>query len=153
MLKHQVGKENNREGRIPPTDTDLDVVAVGGVFEVVNGAHHIQGHVTDVVGVVFCLLGRTCHYHVGISDGLNLQVITNWQCEQQSKAPHLVQCRAEKAMYLEDAVLLAERVKQCVHGVEHGHHLHRGDVAADAGESNNVTEKNGHIWEHLGGKR
>lgn len=54
--------------------------------------------------------------------------------------------------HLEYTVLLTERVKQRVHGVEHGHHLHRGDMAANAGESHNVAEKNGHIWEHLGGK-
>lgn len=54
---------------------------------------------------------------------------------------------------LEDAVLLAERVEQRVHGVEHGDNLHRGDVAANAGEAHDVTEKNGHIWEHLRGWR
>lgn len=57
----------------------------------------------------------------------------------------------EKQSDLEDAVLLAERVEQCVHGVEHGDHLHRSDVAANASEAHNVTEKNGDVWEHLGG--
>lgn len=57
----------------------------------------------------------------------------------------------EKQSDLEDAVLLAERVEQRVHGVEHGDHLHRGDVAANASEAHNVTEKNGDIWEHLEG--
>lgn len=54
--------------------------------------------------------------------------------------------------HLEDAVLLAERVKQRVHGVEHGDHLHGSDVAADAGESDDVAEQDGHVWENLGGK-
>lgn len=59
----------------------------------------------------------------------------------------------EKQSDLEDAVLLAERVEQRVHGVEHGDHLHRGDVAANASEAHNITEQNGDIWEHLGGWR
>lgn len=46
-------------------------------------------------------------------------------------------------------MLLAERVKQCVHGVEHGDHLHWSDVAANASKSHYITEENGHIWEHL----
>lgn len=50
---------------------------------------------------------------------------------------------------LEDAVLLAERVKQRVHGVEHGDHLHWSDVAADASKSHHVAEEDSHIWEHL----
>lgn len=50
-------------------------------------------------------------------------------------------------------MLLAESVKQCVHGVEHGDHLHRSDVAANASKSNHIAEKDGHIWEHLGEKR
>lgn len=62
---------------IPPTNTDLYVVAVRGVFEVVDGAHHVQGHVADVVGVVFCLLRCTCNHHVGVSDGLDLREVRN----------------------------------------------------------------------------
>ena len=51
--------------------------------------------------------------------------------------------------HLEDAVLLTERVEQRVHGVQHGHHLHGRDVAADASESLHVAEQDGHIGEHL----
>lgn len=58
---------------ILPTDTDLYVVAIRGVFEVVYGAHHVQGHVADVVSVVFCLLRSSGDHHVGISNGLNLE--------------------------------------------------------------------------------
>lgn len=54
---------------------------------------------------------------------------------------------------LEDAVLLAEGVKQRVHGVEHGDHLHWGDVATNASKSHYITEENSYIWEHLGGVR
>ena len=50
---------------------------------------------------------------------------------------------------LEDSVLLAERVEQRIHGVEHGDHLHRSDVAANASKSHHVAEEDGHIWEHL----
>lgn len=53
---------------------------------------------------------------------------------------------------LEDAVLLAERVKQRVHGVQHGDNLHWCDVAANASESDNVAKENGNIWEHLAEK-
>lgn len=56
----------------------------------------------------------------------------------------------EEDANLEDAVLFAERVKQRVHGVEHGDHLHRRDVAANASKSHDIAEKNGHIREHLG---
>ena len=51
--------------------------------------------------------------------------------------------------HLEDAVLLAEGVEQRVHGVQHGHHLHGGDVAADARESHHVAEQDGDVGEHL----
>lgn len=60
---------------ILPTDTDLYVVAIRGVFEVVYGAHHVQGHVTDVMSVVFCLLRSSGDHHVGISNGLNLREV------------------------------------------------------------------------------
>lgn len=60
---------------ILPTDTDLYVVAIRGVFEVVYGAHHVQGHVTDVMSVVFRLLRSSCDHHVGISNGLNLREV------------------------------------------------------------------------------
>lgn len=58
---------------VPPTNTDLYVVAVGRVFQVVYGAHHVQGHVTDVMSVILCLLWSPGYNHVGISNGLNLE--------------------------------------------------------------------------------
>lgn len=72
---------------------------------------------------------------------------------RHSSSPTDLMNKQEIRADLEDAVLLAQRVEQRVHGVEHGDHLHRGDVAANAGEAHNVAEKNGHIWEHLGGQK
>lgn len=46
-------------------------------------------------------------------------------------------------------MLLAERVKEGVHGVEHGHHLHGCDVAADSCEAHHITKQDSHVWEHL----
>lgn len=56
----------------------------------------------------------------------------------------------ENLANLKDTMLLTECVKQCVHGVEHGDHLHWSDVAANASKSHDITEKNGYVWEHLG---
>lgn len=39
----------------------------------VYGAHHVQGHVADVVSVVLCLLWGPGYHHVGISNGLDLE--------------------------------------------------------------------------------
>lgn len=134
----------------PPTNTDLYVVAVGRVFEVVYGAHHVQSHVADVMSMIFCLLRSPRYHHVGISNGLNLGGGANVGLQHHHFHMYLIKM-GEKQSDLEDAVLLAERVEQRVHGVEHGDHLHRGDVAANASEAHNVTEKNGDIWEHLEG--
>lgn len=58
------------------TNTNLNVIPIGGVFEVVNGAHHVQGHVTDVMCMIFCLLWCSSNNHVGISNSLYLQRVT-----------------------------------------------------------------------------
>lgn len=58
---------------VAPTDADLYVVPVGGVFEVVYGAHHVQSHVADVMSVIFRLLRSPRYHHVGIPDGLHLE--------------------------------------------------------------------------------
>lgn len=57
----------------PHTDTNLYVVAIGGIFKMIDGAHHVQSHVTNVMSVIFCLLWSSSHHHVGISNGFNLQ--------------------------------------------------------------------------------
>lgn len=54
------------------TDSDLDVVSSGGVFEVVDGAQHVQGHVADVVRVKGRLVGNARHHHVGVANRLHL---------------------------------------------------------------------------------
>lgn len=46
-------------------------------------------------------------------------------------------------------MLFAERVEERVHGVEHGHHLHGGDVAADPCKAHHIAEEDRNIWEHL----
>lgn len=135
-----------------PTDANLYVVAVRGVFQVVYGAHHVQGHVADVVSMVLCLLWSPGYHHVGISNGLDLEGDGE---EQLLHCGHLwikcIRAGGGGGMHsnLEDAVLLAERVEQRIHGVEHGDHLHRSDVAANASKSHHVAEEDGHIWEHL----
>lgn len=138
----------------PPTNTDLDVVAIGGVFEVVDGAHHVQRHVTDVVSVILGLLRSPGDHHVGVPDRLHLQRAREGgegAAVRRQHSPIEVHERQRRARTdLEDAVLLAERVEQRVHGVEHGHHLHRSDVAADASESHHVAEQDGHVRENLG---
>lgn len=63
------------------THSDLDVVPVGWVLQVVDGPHHIQRHVTDVVGVVFGLLWCPSNHHVGVANGFHLrrnQRRANW---------------------------------------------------------------------------
>lgn len=135
-----------------PTDANLYVVAVRGVFQVVYGAHHVQGHVADVVSMVLCLLWSPGYHHVGISNGLDLEGDGE---EQLLHCGHLwikcIRAGGGGGMHsnLEDSVLLAERVEQRIHGVEHGDHLHRSDVAANASKSHHVAEEDGHIWEHL----
>lgn len=54
------------------TDSDLDVVSSGGVFKVVDGAQHVQGHVADVVRVKGRLVGNARHHHVGVANRLHL---------------------------------------------------------------------------------
>lgn len=54
------------------TDSDLDVISSGRVFEVVNGAQHVQGHVADMVCMKGGLVGNACHHHVGITNRLHL---------------------------------------------------------------------------------
>lgn len=54
------------------TDSDLDVISGGGVFKVVNGAQHVQGHVADMVRVKGCLVGHARHHHVGVTNCLHL---------------------------------------------------------------------------------
>lgn len=56
----------------PLTDSDLDVVSCRRVFEMVDGAQHVQSHVADVVCMEGGLIGNACHHHVGISDRLHL---------------------------------------------------------------------------------
>lgn len=63
----------NRSTRVLPTNTNLYVVAVRGVFQVIYGTHHIQGHITDVMSMILCLLRSPCDHHVGISNSLNLE--------------------------------------------------------------------------------
>lgn len=46
-------------------------------------------------------------------------------------------------------MLLTQFVELRVHGVQHGHHLHRRDAAADGGEADDVAEEDGHALEHL----
>lgn len=65
-------RQVNRPTCILPTDANLYVVAIRGVFKVVDGAHHVQGHVTNVMSVIFCLLWSPGYHHVGISNSLNL---------------------------------------------------------------------------------
>lgn len=60
-------------GSSPPTNTDLYVVSIGRVLQVVYGAHHVQGHVTDVMSVILCLLWSPGDHHVGVSNGFNLE--------------------------------------------------------------------------------
>ena len=55
------------------THSDLYVIAVGRVFQVVDGAHHVQSHVTDVVGVELGLLRGPGYHHISITNGLNLK--------------------------------------------------------------------------------
>lgn len=138
---------------LPPTNTDLYVVAVGRVFEVVYGAHHVQSHVADVMSMIFGLLRSPRYHHVGISNGLNLGVGVEQMLGSSIIVSICISLKWGRSSDLEDTVLLAERVEERVHGVEHGDHLHRGDVAANASEAHDVTEKNGDIWEHLGGWR
>lgn len=115
----------------------------------VYGAHHVQGHVADVVSVVLCLLWGPGYHHVGISNGLDLEGDREEQLLHRGHS--WIKCIRVGGGHsnLEDAVLLAERVEQRVHGVEHGDHLHRSDVAANASKSHHVAEEDGHIWEHL----
>ena len=49
------------------------------------------------------------------------------------------------SLYLIDMVLLTELVKLGVHGIEHGDNLHWGDLTADSGETNNITEQDCHF--------
>lgn len=72
LVKRQY-KQANRPTCFLPTNADLYVVAIRGVFEVVNGAHHVQGHVADVMGVIFCLLWSAGYHHVSISNRLHLR--------------------------------------------------------------------------------
>lgn len=50
---------------------------------------------------------------------------------------------------LKHSVLLAERVEERVHGVEHGDHLHGCDMTADTSEAHHIAEQDGHIRKHL----
>ncbi len=118
----------------------------------VYGAHHVQGHVTDVMSVILCLLWSPGHHHVGIPNSLHLEVDRNNSCYAAAPVDE-AHSREGRQTDLEDSVLLAERVKQRVHSVEHGDHLHRSDVTANASKSHDITEKNGHIWEHLRGEK
>lgn len=61
------------------TDSDLDVISGGRVFEVVDGAQHVQGHVADVVCMKGGLVGNACHHHVGITNRLHLTVSADFQ--------------------------------------------------------------------------
>lgn len=61
----------------------------------------------------------------------------------------LARQRARDDTYLVHIVLLTQFVKLRVHGVQHGHHLHRRDAAADGGEADDVAEEDGHALEHL----
>lgn len=56
------------------------------------------------------------------------------------------------AAHLVHVVFLGEGVKDGVHGVEHGHHLHGRDARADLGERDHVREQDGHQVERLPGK-
>lgn len=76
-LVKQQHEQVNGPTRILPTNTNLYVVAIRGVFEMVYGAHHIQGHVTDVMSVIFGLLWSPSHHHVGVSNSLNLEEDTS----------------------------------------------------------------------------
>lgn len=66
-------KHTDEFTHIPPTNTDLYVVAIGGIFQVIDGAHHVQGHVANVMCVVLSLLRSASNHHVGISNSLNLK--------------------------------------------------------------------------------
>lgn len=81
--------ESNHECRL--TNSDLDVVPSGGVLEVVDGAQHVQGHVTDVVGMEGGLIGHACHHHVSIANCLHLDQHRGTKSDyDQSISPHLV---------------------------------------------------------------
>lgn len=54
------------------TDSDLDIISGGGVFKVVDGAQHVQGHVADMVRMKGGLVWNTCHHHIGITNCLHL---------------------------------------------------------------------------------
>lgn len=150
-LVEQQYKHVNRPTCILPTDTNLYVVAIRGVFKVVYGAHHVQGHVTDVMSMIFGLLWSPGYHHVGISNSLNL--VKDRNICRYEVCVHSTLNEGKTQTNLEDAMLLAKRIKQRVHGVEHGDHLHWGDVTANASKSHDITEKNGHVWEHLGEER
>lgn len=50
---------------------------------------------------------------------------------------------------LVDFVLLAQLIKRRVHAVEHRHDCHGGDLAADAGEADHVTEQYRDVLKYL----
>lgn len=54
------------------TNSDLDVIPGGRVFQVVDGAQHVQGHVADMMRMKGGLVGYARHHHVGITDRLHL---------------------------------------------------------------------------------
>lgn len=134
-----------------PTHTNLNVIAVGWVFQVIYGAHHVQRHVTDIMSVILCLLWSTCHHHVGVSNGLNLENDRDSSSDAAGLTDNRGRCVGKNShTNLENAMFLTERVKKSVHGVEHGDNLHGSDVAANACETHHIAEQNGHIREHLG---
>lgn len=51
--------------------------------------------------------------------------------------------------YLVNFIALRQRVEYGVHGVQHRHHFHRRDPAANFGKRHNVREQYRHAVEHL----
>ena len=75
-LVHSVKHEHEHTHKFThflPTNANLYVVAVGGILQVVDGAHHVEGHVTNVMSVVLGFLRSPSNHHVGISNGLDLE--------------------------------------------------------------------------------
>jgi len=48
------------------------MLARGGIFEIGYRIYHIQGHITDSLGVIGILIWGPRHHHVSVSNGFHL---------------------------------------------------------------------------------
>ncbi|KAG7216416.1 hypothetical protein INR49_001902 [Caranx melampygus] len=143
------------------TDSDLDVIPSGGVFKVVDGAQHVQSHVTDVMSMEGGLVGHTCHHHVGVTDGFYLDsdlIELHHVAEQdgdiredlgQKRTPELQHGSDQSELFIDLLALeVREDLFEAVTDAVHGH-----VTAEDDAEGEHVEEDPSLHWQLLVARR